>query len=141
MIMIDSGHSVSVSAIVFDERGHVLVIERRDNGLWEPPGGVLEIFETIPEGVSREVEEETGYSIRVERLTGVYKNMLLGVVALVFRGHRISGESTPNLEATSVSWLHLDDARTLMKPAYFVRVEDALVDDVAVRAHDGHVIL
>jgi 8-oxo-dGTP diphosphatase len=48
-------HSVSVAGIVVGERERVLLIRRRDNGRWEPPGGVLELGETFEEGVRREV--------------------------------------------------------------------------------------
>ena len=75
-------HSVSVAGIVVNDAGHVLIIRRRDNGHWEPPGGVLELDESIEDGVRREVEEETGIPVHVERLTGVYKNMRRGIVAL-----------------------------------------------------------
>ena len=78
-------HSVSVAGIVVRDDGHILVIQRRDNQQWEPPGGVLELNETFEEGVCREVREETGVDVAVERLTGVYKNMPRGIVALVFR--------------------------------------------------------
>ena len=40
-------HSVSVAGIVVNGEGKVLVIRRRDNGHWEPPGGVLEMSETF----------------------------------------------------------------------------------------------
>jgi hypothetical protein len=49
------------------------------------PKGILELNESIPAGVRREVEEETGVVVEPERPTGVYKNVALGVVALVFR--------------------------------------------------------
>lgn len=62
-------HSVSVAGVVVDGDGKVLVIRRRDNGRWEPPGGVLEIGETFEDGVRREVHEETGLWVRVDRLT------------------------------------------------------------------------
>jgi len=39
-------HSVSVAGIVIDDQDRVLVIRRRDNNHWEPPGGVLELHET-----------------------------------------------------------------------------------------------
>src|SRR3954469_9135931 len=87
-------HSVSVAAAIFDESGeNVLLIKRRDNGHWEPPGGVLELNETIEEGLRREVREETGAEIEVGPLTGVYKNMNRGIVALVFNCHLTSEPS------------------------------------------------
>lgn len=84
-------HSVSVAGIVFDEHDRVLAIRRRDNDQWQPPGGVLELGETFEEGVRREVLEETGTHVHVERLTGVYKNIKLGVVALVFHCTPVGG--------------------------------------------------
>src|ERR1035441_848949 len=38
-------HSVSVAAVVVDDHDRALLIRRRDNGHWEPPGGVLELDE------------------------------------------------------------------------------------------------
>ncbi len=82
-------HSVSVAAAIFDDSGEkVLLIKRRDNGNWEPPGGVLELDETIEDGLRREVREETGAEIEVGPLTGVYKNMTGGIVALRLRRAR-----------------------------------------------------
>jgi 8-oxo-dGTP pyrophosphatase MutT (NUDIX family) len=68
-------HSVSVAGVVADEAGRVLIVQRRDNGRWEAPGGVLEPEETFEEGVVREVAEGTGVLVGVDQLTGVYKNL------------------------------------------------------------------
>ena len=68
-------HSVSVAAAIIDDQGRFLAIRRADNGRWEPPGGVLELHESIEEGLIREVAEETGLTIEPLALTGVYKNM------------------------------------------------------------------
>ena len=43
-----------------------LIIQRRDNGYREPPGGVLEHGEAIEDGLRREVYEETGLKIEPE---------------------------------------------------------------------------
>jgi 8-oxo-dGTP pyrophosphatase MutT (NUDIX family) len=56
-------HSVSVAAAIVDESGQLLAVRRRDNGHWEPPGGILELHETIPAGLVREVREETGLEV------------------------------------------------------------------------------
>jgi 8-oxo-dGTP pyrophosphatase MutT (NUDIX family) len=61
----DRPHSVSVAGIVVNDEGKILVIRRRDNGHWEPPGGILELDETFEEGVRREVHEETQGGVKV----------------------------------------------------------------------------
>src|SRR3954471_257362 len=134
-------HSVSVAGVVVDEAGRVLVVQRRDNGRWEAPGGILERDETFEEGVVREVAEETGVTVEVERLTGVYKNMTRGIVALVYRCHPTSGTARPTNESIAVEWIDPDDVSARMIPAYAVRVLDALMTAPASRAHDGLAIL
>jgi ADP-ribose pyrophosphatase YjhB (NUDIX family) len=130
-------HSVSVTGVVIDEHDRVLLIQRRDNGHWEPPGGVLELNETFEQGVVREVQEETGLRVRVERLTGVYKNMGLGVVALVFRCHVEGGHAVATPEARQVTWTPLDEAAGVMTPAFYVRVTDTVTPGAKLRAHNG----
>ena len=98
-------HSVSVAGVVIDENGRTLIIQRRDNGHWEPPGGVLEREESIIQGLLREVREETGLIVEPMVLTGVYKNMRLGVVALVFRCRPAGGTLTENSEAAGFRWI------------------------------------
>jgi 8-oxo-dGTP diphosphatase len=130
-------HSVSVAGIVVRDDGRILAARRRDNQHWEPPGGVLELDETFEQGVRREVSEETGIDVQVERLTGVYKNMPRRIVALVFRCTPIGGRVTATDEAISVRWLTLDQIRQCMDPAYVVRVTDAFTDEASARIHDG----
>ena len=64
----------SVVAIVRDDAGRVLLIHKTDNDLWALPGGGHEAGESITDTVVREVKEETGYDIEVDRLTGTYTN-------------------------------------------------------------------
>ncbi|TDQ04666.1 NUDIX hydrolase [Labedaea rhizosphaerae] len=131
-------HSVSVAGIVVDDQDRVLVIKRRDNGHWEPPGGVLELGETFEEGVKREVLEETGVHVEVQRLTGVYKNMKRGIVALVFRCRAlVSNDATQTNEATRVRWILPSVVVDLMDEAYSIRILDAFGENIPVRVHDG----
>ncbi|MFG2821813.1 NUDIX hydrolase [Kitasatospora sp. NPDC048365] len=132
-------HSVSVAGAVVREDGKVLAIRRADNGTWEPPGGVLELTESVEDGVRREVFEETGIRVDVERLTGVYKNVTRGVVALVFRCHPESGTEQVSDESTAVDWLTPAEVTERMAEVYAVRMLDALQADAApsIRTHDG----
>ncbi|GAB1513889.1 NUDIX hydrolase [Actinophytocola sp. KF-1] len=130
-------HSVSVAGVVIDESDRVLLIQRCDNGHWEPPGGVLELDETFEQGVIREVQEETGLRVEVERLTGVYKNMNRGVVALVFRCHKAGGREATTPESRRVEWMTPDQAAAAMTPTYYIRITDAFEHNVKLRAHNG----
>jgi len=132
-------HSVSVSAAIVDDEGRFLVIRRADNGRWEPPGGVLELDESIESGLVREVAEETGLRVRPVALTGVYKNMNRGIVALVFRCAIDAGTPSTSDEVRETSWLAPDRLAEHMSDAYRVRLMDALQPDgpPTIRAHDG----
>jgi len=132
-------HSVSVAGVVVDEAGLALLIRRRDNGHWEPPGGVLELDEDIEHGVRREVREETGLLVEPVALTGVYKNMSRGIVALVFRCRVTGGRLAPSDEAAELRWASLAEIASLADQAYAVRIADAMrfTAPPAIRAHDG----
>jgi 8-oxo-dGTP pyrophosphatase MutT (NUDIX family) len=130
-------HSVSVAGVIIGADDRVLVIQRHDNGNWEAPGGILELGETLEQGVQREVMEETGVLVTVEGVTGVYKNMSQGIVALVYRCSIASGHPKTSSETTSVKWVERGQIDELMTPAYAARVHDAFNTTTASRAHDG----
>ena len=130
-------HWVSVAGAVLDDTGRILAIRRRDNNRWEPPGGILELDEGIHEGLVREVSEETGLRVSPIALSGVYKNMKRGIVALVFRCGVVSGRAQASDEAAEVRFLTPDEVRKLMDEAYACRLLDALEESVSIRSHDG----
>jgi 8-oxo-dGTP diphosphatase len=139
LVNLPSRHSVSVAGIITDDHGRALLIQRRDNHRWEPPGGVLELGETIHDGLLREVREETGLDIQPIALTGVYKNMPRAIIALVFRCKITGGELRTSDETTAFRWATEAEVTELSDEAYAVRVLDALQDDrrPAIRQHDG----
>lgn len=138
----NSRHSVSVAAVITDDAGRVLVIQRCDTHKWEIPGGVLELDESIHAGLRREVEEETGLLVEPDQLTGVYKNLKLGVVALVFRAHVVGGEARPSDETVGIDWWPAEIVSAEMAEVFAVRVLDALDGAVpAIRLHDGVTLL
>ena len=70
----------AVSAVVFDQRGRVLLQQRSDGGQWGLPGGSVEIGESVTTAVRREILEETGLQVSPRRLVGVYSEPALQVV-------------------------------------------------------------
>lgn len=65
---------VFASACIRDDAGRLLWQRRADFGWWGLPGGVLELNESLPECVVREVYEETGLTVRPTRLVGIYSS-------------------------------------------------------------------
>ena len=135
-------HSVSVAAVITDDHDRALLIQRADNGHWEPPGGVLELSETIEDGLRREVREETGLDIEPVQLTGVYKNMPRGIIALVFRATVTGGQLYATDEAADFCWATPGEVKDMAAEAFAVRIIDALTGSSApaVRQHDGQCI-
>ena len=91
------------------------------------------------DGLRREVLEETGIYVEPLHLTGIYKNMKIGVVALVFRASYVSGTAEPTDESAAVDWWTRAQAAGIMTQAFSVRITDALdkFQHPAVRHHDG----
>ncbi|PSB23775.1 NUDIX domain-containing protein [Stenomitos frigidus] len=55
--------------------GRIVLVQRRDNGQWGLPGGMVDWGEDIPTTVYRELTEETGLEVaKICRLVGVYSS-------------------------------------------------------------------
>lgn len=61
----------AVAAVVRDERGRLL-IQRTRHDTWSLPAGAIEPGEAPARAVTREVYEETGLSVRPERVLAVF---------------------------------------------------------------------
>jgi 8-oxo-dGTP diphosphatase len=68
---------ISAECVVFDERGRVLLIQRKNDpfrGQYAFPGGFIEVGETAENCAVRELKEETGIEAGNLRLIGVYSD-------------------------------------------------------------------
>jgi 8-oxo-dGTP diphosphatase len=82
----------SAFAVILRET-FVLLVRARRKKRWQLPGGGLKRRETPREAALREVDEETGLTIRIETLSGTYPRSD-GSVALVFLA-RVSADAEP----------------------------------------------
>ena len=111
------------SAAIFDAQGRILLTKRADNGQWCLPGGAVEPGESVAEACEREVFEETGLSVRVKRLVGVYSHpdMLvlypdgkkIQVVALHFEVVVTGGEACLSDETSDFGYFTLEEMEGL----------------------------
>lgn len=128
----------SVTCVVRDEQGRVLMVHKIDNDLWALPGGGHEPGETISATVVREVSEETGIDVEVTGLTGTYTNPnhvmayddgeVRQQFSLCFTARWIGGSAHEDGEETrEVRWMSPDDLVSLnIHPSMRMRIEHAL---------------
>ena len=64
----------SVTTIVADSAGRLLMVHRTDNDLWSIPGGAMDLGESIADAAVRETREETGLDVEVTSIVGIYTN-------------------------------------------------------------------
>jgi 8-oxo-dGTP pyrophosphatase MutT (NUDIX family) len=62
----------SVTALVHDDAGSLLLVRQRDGQVWSTPGGTIEPDESPADAVVRETWEETGLLVEPLRLTAVH---------------------------------------------------------------------
>ncbi|WP_066910677.1 NUDIX hydrolase [Millisia brevis] len=128
-----------VSAVVIDHDGRILLARRADNNLWAVISGILEPGEEPATAVVREVAEETGLTVRVDRLTSVdvtatniYPNGdRTRFLDLCFLAHPLGSTDArvnddENLE---VRWFSPDDLPADMTETSVLRIEKALAGD------------
>jgi 8-oxo-dGTP pyrophosphatase MutT (NUDIX family) len=90
----------------------VLLCLREDARIWALPAGRREAGETYEQAAIREVREETGYEIELERLVGDYWRPQFpngGNKMRVFVGRMTAGDpSIHDWESLEVRWFPLD---------------------------------
>ena len=59
-------------AIIFNQKGEILLQKRTDKNKWGLPGGVVELGESHSDAVIREAFEETGHKVKPQKLLGIY---------------------------------------------------------------------
>ncbi len=122
---------MGVEGVVFDEAGRVLLTQRRDLPFWCLPGGRGDPGETPREAVVREVAEETGLAVEMERLVGVYCMPRWrggGAVIFLFRCRRQGGALQITRETIDVGYFSPDALPADLMFGHDQRIADAIAD-------------
>ena len=105
----------TVGAIVGNENGELLLMQRADSGIWLYPTGWADVGYSAAEVAVKEVWEETGIKTEVVDLLGIYDGMRLGFTRIplystVFHLRAIGGELKAHpLECRDVGFFTRDD--------------------------------
>ena len=110
---------VAVGVIV-EREGHILLTLRAHDpgrGQWALPAGYMEWDEEPRHTAAREVGEETGLRVRVDRLIGVYAGATQGVVLIVYTAAIAGGELCASEECHEVRFFPPDRLPALAFPS------------------------
>jgi len=122
----------SSSVVVLNDHGEVLLMLREDARIWALPAGRREPGETYEQAAVREVREETGHEVELERVVGDYWRPQMphgGDQMRVYVGHVTGGDpSTHDWESLEVRWFPLDALPRWLFRFSAEHIEDALVD-------------
>ena len=135
----------SVFCAVRDTAGRLLLVRRCDSGTWEMPGGQVDVGESAEQAAVRETREESGMSVVVGGVVGVFTDphhvvrSRAGTVrqqfVVVFHALPVAGTPCGDQRETSeAAWIAVADLPTLDIPAPIDRwIARALADEQGVR--------
>jgi len=127
----------TATVVIFDDDGHLLIVEPIERPTWEIPGGVIEQREAPRAGCARGLLEELGIVIEVGRLlvvdwtTGGHMENPDERVEFVFDGgvlteERLDAVDLPSDELASWACLPVEDLFAMLRGDLTRRVTAAL---------------
>jgi 8-oxo-dGTP pyrophosphatase MutT (NUDIX family) len=119
IVAVDSGYAtpkLDVRGALFDASGNVLLVQERSDDRWTLPGGWCDVAETASEAVAREVAEEAGITVDVDKLVAVLDRdkqghrprLPFGVHKLFFLCSERARTQPDFIETTAADWFCLD---------------------------------
>ncbi len=136
--------SLSAKAIIHDQHGNVLLLQRsqasRNNpGSWEFPGGKLEPGERFSEGLLREVEEETGLEIDLKGTFGVCESKQTNprVVYLVMEAQAKTANIRLSDEHSAFQWTAPEKLQEAAMCPQFRRIARRYAQEAAIEPRGG----
>jgi 8-oxo-dGTP diphosphatase len=121
----------SVAGVVFkDNYSQVLLIKRKDVPVWVLPGGGSEKGESLAQSTQRELQEETGYIVKIKRKVGEFhpKNRLTKLTH-IYECDIIGGHPKESDESSEIAFFSIHDLPKLMPPPYQEWIQAALLHE------------
>ncbi|MEO0594867.1 MAG: NUDIX hydrolase [Chloroflexota bacterium] len=107
---------IDVRGVVFNENDEILLVKEASAGAWTLPGGWADVWDTPSQAVEREIQEESGYTAKVNKVLAVYDRDTQGhptyefaIWKLYFLCDLTGGEAKTSVETTGVGFFAMDD--------------------------------
>lgn len=124
----------AIGIILNEDSTRVLLVKRKDVPIWVLPGGGIEHNETAEEAVIREVEEETGYQIQIERKCSEYTPLnRLASFTTIFLCRIKKGEPTLSSETAEIKFYSLQNLPSLFFYLHQEWLEEALTPPFSIK--------
>lgn len=129
-------HIVATGGLILNDKDEVLLVNHPMKG-WEFPGGIVELGETIPQALLREIKEESGVDVKIVNIVGIYSNTkkkkgyngvkeIPTIVNVDFICQYVSGELATSIESIEVRWYSKLFALQIINPRQKLRLEKML---------------
>lgn len=112
---------VSAHAIIFDQHKKKILLTKRaappKQNFWFPPGGAIDIGETVEEGVIREIKEETDIIVNnlrfIKHIDGITNDtegkVIYHFVVFMYEADYLKGIAKALDDALEVKWVSADE--------------------------------
>lgn len=112
---------VSAHAIIFDREKKKILLTKRaappKQNFWFPPGGAIDLGETVQEGVKREIKEETDIYVNnlrfVDFIDGITRDaegrVIFHFVVFMYEADYLKGTIKAQDDALDVKWVSFEE--------------------------------
>lgn len=112
--------------VLLNDLNEVLLCHRRDQDLWNLPGGGGELGESPEERAVRETAEEVGLQIELVCLTGIYYKEVKKELVFAYIGRTIGGSLQTSEESDETRYFGQKRLPSNNAPRHIQRIHDAL---------------
>jgi 8-oxo-dGTP diphosphatase len=107
---------IGLTGIFFNDKGEVLLVKHSYREIaWGLPGGYLKAKEHPTEGLEREIAEETGFVVSVDKELKVRTDRATGRLDMCYMGKFIGGEFRKSKEVTDYGLFSFDKIPVILK--------------------------
>ncbi len=132
----NSIHPAAAVALISDDK-KLLMLKRADSGNWTMPGGTMEFGESLKDCAIREVLEETGLTVEIQDIIGIYTDPQIVVeysdgevrqeFSALYYGIVKKGNTRIDDESTEFRWMSIDELSDIpMADSQKIRVNDVI---------------